>query len=149
VVGDTPNLAARLQSLAEPGWVMVGPTTHRLTADFFEYSFVSEYNIKGFSEPVAVWKALGESSAESRFAAAHAATAGPIIGRERELAFLQDSWRRATDGNGHVVLVAGEPGMGKSRLLETFAEHTRDEPRRLLRCQCSPITATACCFRSG
>ncbi len=146
VVGDTPNLAARLQSLAEPGCVLVGPTTHRLTADFFEYSFVSEHSIKGFSEPVAVWKALGESSAESRFAAAHAAIAGPIIGRERELAFLQDSWRRATEGNGHVVLVAGEPGMGKSRLLETFAERSRDEPRRLLRCQCSPYHRNSVLF---
>jgi class 3 adenylate cyclase len=144
VVGETPNLAARLQSLAEPSSVIVGPATHRLTADFFEYSFLGEHSIKGFSQPVPVWKAFGESSAESRFAAAHAA--GPIIGRERELAFLHDSWRRATEGNGHVVLVAGEAGMGKSRLLEAFAERIRDERCRLWRCQCSPYHRNSALF---
>jgi class 3 adenylate cyclase/ABC-type lipoprotein export system ATPase subunit len=144
VVGETPNLAARLQSLAEPSSVIVGPTTHRLTADFFEYSFLGEHSIKGFSRPVAVWKAFGESSAKSRFAASHAA--GPIIGRERELAFLHDSWRRAIEGDGHVVLVAGEAGMGKSRLLEAFAERIRDERCRLLRCLCSPYHRNSALF---
>ena len=80
VVGDTPNLAARLQSLAEPASVMVGPATHRLTAGLFDYDFVGEHSFKGFSEPVAVWKALGENSAEGRLAAAHATAAGPMIG---------------------------------------------------------------------
>jgi class 3 adenylate cyclase len=138
VVGDTPNLAARLQSLAEPDSVLVGPSTHQLTADFFEYSFFSEHAIKGFREPVSIWRALRESATETRFAAAHAAAAGPIVGRERELVFLYDSWQRATRGNGHVVLLAGEAGMGKSRLLEALAERVREEPHRLLRCQCSP-----------
>jgi class 3 adenylate cyclase/ABC-type lipoprotein export system ATPase subunit len=138
VVGDTPNLAARLQSSAEPDSVLVSPSTHRLTADFFEYSFFGEHAIKGFREPVSIWKALRESATETRFAAAHAAAAGPIVGRERELAFLYDSWQRATQGSGHVVLLAGEAGMGKSRLLEALAERVREEPHRLLRCQCSP-----------
>jgi class 3 adenylate cyclase len=138
VVGDTPNLAARLQSAAEPDSVLVGPSTHQLTADFFEYSFFGEHAIKGFREPISVWKVLRESATESRFAAAHAAAAGPIVGRERELAFLYDSWQRATRGSGHVVLLAGEAGMGKSRLLEALAERVREEPHRLLRCQCSP-----------
>jgi class 3 adenylate cyclase len=146
VVGDTPNLAARLQSLAEPASVMVGPATHRLTAGLFDYDFVGEHSFKGFSEPVAVWKALGENSAEGRLAAAHATAAGPMIGREHELAFLHASWRRAKEGNGHVVLVTGEPGMGKSRLLETFAERTRDERRRLLRCQCTPYHRNSVLF---
>jgi class 3 adenylate cyclase/ABC-type lipoprotein export system ATPase subunit len=146
VVGDTPNLAARLQSLAEPDCVLVGPTTHQLTADFFEYSFSGEHAIKGFHEPVSVWKALRESATESRFAAAHAATAGPIVGRERELAFLYDSWQRATQGNGHVVLLAGEAGMGKSRLLEALAERVRGERHRLLRCQCSPYHRNSVLF---
>jgi class 3 adenylate cyclase/ABC-type lipoprotein export system ATPase subunit len=146
VVGDTPNLAARLQSLAEPDCVLVGPSTHQLTADFFEYSFSGEHAIKGFREPVSVWKALRESATESRFAAAHAATAGPIVGRERELAFLYDSWQRAAQGNGHVVLLAGEAGMGKSRLLEALAERVRDERHRLLRCQCSPYHRNSVLF---
>jgi class 3 adenylate cyclase/ABC-type lipoprotein export system ATPase subunit len=146
VVGDTPNLAARLQSTAEPDCVLVGPSTHRLTADFFEYSFVGEQAIKGFSEPVLVWKALHESATESRFAAAHLAAAGPIVGRERELAFLYDSWQRATRGDGHIVLLAGEAGMGKSRLLEALAERLREESHRLLRCQCSPFHRNSVLF---
>jgi class 3 adenylate cyclase/ABC-type lipoprotein export system ATPase subunit len=146
LVGETPNLAARLQSLAEPDCVLVGPSTHRLTADFFEYSFSGEHAIKGFREPVSVWKALRESATESRFAAAHAATAGPIVGRERELAFLYDSWQRAARGNGHVVLLAGEAGMGKSRLLEALAERVRGERHRLLRCQCSPYHRNSVLF---
>jgi class 3 adenylate cyclase len=84
VVGDTPNLAARLQSAAEPDCVLVSSSTHQLTGDFFDYSFLGEQAIKGFNEPVLVWKALRESATESRFAAAHAAAAGPMVGRERE-----------------------------------------------------------------
>jgi class 3 adenylate cyclase/ABC-type lipoprotein export system ATPase subunit len=145
VVGDTPNLAARLQSSAEPDSVLVSPSTHQLTADFFEYSFFGEHAIKGFREPISIWKALRESATETRFAAAHAA-AGPIVGRERELAFLYDSWQRATKGNGHVVLLAGEAGMGKSRLLEALAERVREEPHRLLRCQCSPYHRNSVLF---
>jgi class 3 adenylate cyclase/tetratricopeptide (TPR) repeat protein len=146
LVGETPNLAARLQSLAEPGCVLVGPATHQLTADFFEYSFSGAHAIKGFREPVSVWKALRESATESRFAAAHSATAGPIVGRERELAFLYDSWQRATQGNGHVVLLAGDAGIGKSRLLEALAERVRGERHRLLRCQCSPYHRNSALF---
>jgi class 3 adenylate cyclase/ABC-type lipoprotein export system ATPase subunit len=146
VVGDIPNLAARLQSAAEPDCVLIGPTTHQLTADFFEYSFLGEHAIKGFNEPISIWKAVRESATESRFAAAHAAAAGPIVGRERELAFLYDSWQRATRGNGHVVLLAGEAGMGKSRLLEALAERVQEEPHRLLRCQCSPYHRNSVLF---
>ena len=146
VVGDTPNLAARLQSAAEPDCVLVGPSTHQLTGDFFDYSFLGGQAIKGFNEPVLVWKALRESTAESRFAAAHAAAAGPMVGRERELAFLYDAWQRATQGDGHVMLLAGEAGMGKSRLLEALVERVRPEPHRLLRCQCSPYHRNSVLF---
>lgn len=138
VVGDTPNLAARLQALAAPGSVLVGPTTRQLTGDFFEYVSAGEHALKGFDQPVPVWQVLRELKVESRFAAAHAAFAGPIVARERERAFLVDSWQRAARGNGHLVLLGGEAGMGKSRLLEALAERVRDTPHRLLRCQCSP-----------
>lgn len=138
VVGQTPNLAARLQALAAPASVIVGPATHRLTRHLFEYQHVGEQAVKGFEEPMAAWRAVSERSTETRFAAARAEGTGPILGRERELAFLADSWERAQRGNGHVVLVAGEAGMGKSKLIEAFAERQRGRPKRLLRCQCSP-----------
>jgi class 3 adenylate cyclase len=146
VVGDTPNLAARLQSLADPGCVFVGPLTHRLTADFFEFSPVGEHDIKGFREPISVWKAVRESAIESRFAAAHAATAGSIFGRNGELTFLYNSWERAKQGNGQTTLLVGEPGIGKSRLLEALAERVREEPHHLLRSQCSPYHRNSVLF---
>ena len=138
VVGDTPNLAARLQALAAAGNVLVSPTTRQLTGEFFEYASAGEHVIKGFDHPVPVWRVVRERKIESRFAATRGAFAGPIVARERELAFLSDSWQRAARGNGHVVLLSGEAGMGKSRLLEALAERVRSEPHRLLRCQCSP-----------
>jgi class 3 adenylate cyclase/ABC-type lipoprotein export system ATPase subunit len=137
VVGDAPNLAARLQSFAEPGCVLVGPTTHRLTKAFFEYLFVGEHEVKGYRELIPMWKVLGESAVESRFIASTAGT-DPILGRERETAFLVDAWQRAAQGNGHFVVLSGEAGIGKSRLLEALVEHLGDKPHRLLRAQCSP-----------
>lgn len=138
VVGDAPNLAARLQAIAAPGEVLVGSVTRQLTGEFFDYASGGEHAIKGFDHPVAAWRALRERRIESRFAAARAAFTGPLVARERELAFLADAWQRAALGHGHVVLLSGEAGMGKSRLLEAFAAQVHDKPHRLLRCQCSP-----------
>src|SRR5262245_50304808 len=138
VVGDAPNLAARLQSLAEPGCVLVGPATHRLTEAFFEYLFVGEHEVKGYRELIPMWKVLGEVAIESRFISTRTEGADPIFGRERETAFLADAWQRATHGNGHVVLLSGEAGIGKSRLLEALVGHLGATPHRLLRAQCSP-----------
>ena len=138
VVGDTPNLAARLQALAQPGSVLVSTSTRQLTGEFFEYVSAGEHALKGFDQPVPVWQVRRELMVESRFAAAHGAYAGPIVARERELAFLLDSWQRAAQGEGHLVLLGGDAGMGKSRLLEALAERVRESPHRLLRCQCSP-----------
>lgn len=138
VVGDTPNLAARLQALAAPGSVLVSPMTRQLSGDFFEYVSAGEHALKGFDKPVLVWRVVRERSVESRFAASRGRLAGPIVAREREQVFLLDSWQRAVQGNGHLVLLGGDAGMGKSRLVEALAERVRDTPHRLLRCQCSP-----------
>jgi AAA ATPase domain len=137
--------AVELQSLAEPGCMLVGPSTHQLTEAFSKYMFAGEHEVKGFPQRVPVWKVLGETAVESRFISARAAAAGPILGREREMAFLADAWQRATHGNGHVVVLSGEAGMGKSRLLEALAE--RVGTRRIDYCarNAHRITATPCC----
>ena len=138
VVGDTPNLAARLQALATPGTVLVSESTRRLTGDFFEFARHGEHALKGYAEPQPCWTAVHERAVQSRFAASRSTSTAPMVGRERELSFLLDAWRRARDGDGHLVLVCGEAGMGKSRLLETVAGQVQSDKSRLLRCQCSP-----------
>lgn len=144
VIGETPNLAARLQALADPSAVVIAPATHRLVSGLFEYADLGERRIKGFSEPIRTWRVLGFSRAESRFEAAHAGSLAPIIGREQEIALLLDRWQRTKDGEGQVVLLSGEPGIGKSRVVKALSEHLHDEPHNLLRYFCSPhFTDTA------
>jgi hypothetical protein len=137
VVGETPNLAARLQALAEPGTVVIAPSTRRLTGGLFEYEDLGAVEIKGLDAPVAASRVLGESGAESRFEALRAART-PLVGRDEELALLQRRWEQAKSGEGCVVLVSGEPGIGKSRLAQTLVERLAGEPHTRLRFFCSP-----------
>ena len=137
VVGDVPNLAARLQTLAAPGEVVVGAVTRALTGTFFDFEPLGSVELKGYAVPQEAWRVRAERTVVSRFAAARSA-ATPLVGREREIAYLIDAWARAQAGSGHVVLVGGEPGIGKSRLLEAMAERVRVDGARVLRCQCSP-----------
>jgi class 3 adenylate cyclase len=137
VVGETPNLAARLQGVAEPGRVVVAEATRRLLGDLFAYRDLGALRLKGFAEPVRVWSILGEGAAESRFDARHASTTA-LVGRDQELALLLDRWERAKDSEGQVVLLAGEPGIGKSRLVHALRERLGSEPRTPLRHYCSP-----------
>jgi AAA ATPase domain/Adenylate and Guanylate cyclase catalytic domain len=139
VVGETPNLAARLQALAEPGAVVIARGTRQLVGGLFEYADLGRRPVKGFAEPVPAWRVLGPSRAEGRFEAWHAGAAlAPVIGREQEIALLLDRWRRAKAGEGQVVLLAGEPGIGKSRLGEALHEQLGGEPLTRLRYFCSP-----------
>jgi class 3 adenylate cyclase/tetratricopeptide (TPR) repeat protein len=137
VVGETANLAARLQALAEPGTVVIGPSTRRLTGGLFDYADLGALEIKGLAAPVAASRVLRESAAESRFEALRGART-PLVGRDEELALLERRWRRAKSGEGCVVLVSGEPGIGKSRLAETLLERPAGEPHTRLRTFCSP-----------
>jgi hypothetical protein len=137
VVGETPNLAARLQTVAEPGTVVIGPSTRRLTGGLFDYADIGAVEIKGLAAPVAASRVLRESGTESRFEALRA-TATPLVGRDEELAMLQRRWRQAATGEGCVVLLSGEAGIGKSRLVQTLVERLSGEPHTRLRAFCSP-----------
>jgi class 3 adenylate cyclase/predicted ATPase/ABC-type transport system involved in cytochrome c biogenesis ATPase subunit len=138
VVGDTPNLAARLQALAAPGTAVVAASTRRLLGDLFHLRDLGRHEVKGIAEPVAAWAVEGVSDSESRFEAVHAAVLTDLIGREDEIDFLLERQRLAWNGEGQVVLISGEPGIGKSRLAAALADHIAREPHTRLRYQCSP-----------
>lgn len=136
--GETPNLAARLQATAEPSAIVVSASTRRLTGGQFEFHYLGELNLKGVGRPVRAWKVSGESGAESRFEALYGERLTPLVGRTEELKLLTSRWERTKEGEGQVVLICGEPGIGKSRLCETVAAQIFEEPQHTLRYQCSP-----------
>jgi predicted ATPase/class 3 adenylate cyclase len=138
VVGETPNLAARLQTLAESGSVVVAATTRKLIGGIFEYEELGNVELKGFLAPVAAWRVRCEGTAESRFDALHSAVGlTPLVGREEEIELLLRRWTEAKN-EGRVVLLTGEPGIGKSRLSVALQERLRNEPHVRLRYFCSP-----------
>jgi class 3 adenylate cyclase/tetratricopeptide (TPR) repeat protein len=137
VVGETPNLAARLQALAEPGAVVIASSTRQLIGRLFEYHDLGTVSLKGFAENVPAWQVLGAGVAESRFEALHATTT-PLIGRQEEIDLLMRRWEQAKRGEGCVVLISGEPGIGKSRIAATILERLTGEPHTRLRYFCSP-----------
>src|SRR3984893_16015267 len=137
VVGETPNLAARLQALAEPGAVVISSSTRRLTGGLFDYRDLGAVALKGFAENVPAWQALGASGAESRFEAMHATTT-PLVGRGEDIDLLLRRWEQAQGGVGCVVLISGEPGIGMSRIPQSILERWSGEPHARLRYFCSP-----------
>jgi len=137
VVGDTPNLAARLQALADPDSVIIAAGTRRLLRGRFRLRDLGRHTVKGLAEPVEVWAAEGESSSESRFEAAQSTVPTGFIGREAEAALLRECQQRAWQGDGHIVLISGEAGIGKSRFSGLLNEHAT--PHTRLRYQCSPF----------
>ncbi len=138
VTGETPNLAARLQGVAEPGQVVIGLTTRRLVGTAFELEDLGRHKLKGFSEAVSAWGVIGESAVESRFEAAHVGTLTRLVGREHELGLLWERWQLAKGGEGQAVLLSGEAGIGKSRIVGAVRELLREDHHFRLRYQCSP-----------
>jgi class 3 adenylate cyclase/tetratricopeptide (TPR) repeat protein len=138
VVGETPNLAARLQALAEPGAVVIASSTRRLTGGLFEYRDLGAVALKGFAENVPAWQVLGAGVTESRFEAFHSTALTPIVGRDEEIDLLMRRWAQAKRDDGCVVLISGEPGIGKSRIAQTVLERISAEPYTRLRYFCSP-----------
>jgi class 3 adenylate cyclase/predicted ATPase len=138
VVGDTPNLAARLQALAEPGSLVIAEMTRRLLGGTFELKALGPQTLKGFDAPVPVWALLREAENVSRFEASRSQGLTPFVSREHEVALLLDRWRGASEGEGQVALVSGEAGIGKSRILAALREQLAVEPHITVRSQCSP-----------
>ncbi len=138
VVGETPNLAARLQGIAGPDMVVIAEGTRRLLGNLFELEDLEAKDLKGIAGPVRAWAALRASSVASRFEALHTTGLTALVGREEELELLLRRWSRAKSGEGQVVLLSGEAGIGKSRLTAAVLERLADEPHTRLRYFCSP-----------
>jgi hypothetical protein len=138
VVGETPNLAARLQALAEPGTVVVPAATRRLIGDLFRLRGLGRHAVKGLAEPVEAWAVEGVSASEGRFEAVRGSRLTAFVGRELELGLLLERWKLAQDGEGQVVLLSGEPGIGKSRILRELRERLEADHATRLRFHCSP-----------
>jgi len=138
IVGETPNLAARLQGVAEPDGVVIAESTRKLLGNLFELEDLGAQDLKGIAGPVRAWAALRASSAEDRFEAMHATELTDLVGREEELELLLRRWSKAKTGEGQVVLLSGEAGIGKSRLTAALLERLADEPHTRLRYFCSP-----------
>ncbi len=137
-VGETPNLAARLQAVAEPDAVVIAGGTHRLVGKLFDYRDLGPIDAKGFPRPVAAWQVLRASILASRFEALRGTSLSRLVGRDEEIDLLLRRWVRAKAGHGQIVVVSGEPGVGKSRIVAALAEHLRTEPHTRLRYFCSP-----------
>ena len=138
IVGETPNLAARLQGLAEPNGVVIAEGTRRLLGSLFEFQDVGPQELKGIPGSVRAWSVLRPRSVESRFEALHEGGLTTLVGREEECELLLRRWAKAKTGEGQVVLLSGEPGIGKSRLTAALMERLADEPHTRIRCFCSP-----------
>ena len=138
IVGETPNLAARLQGVAEPNSVVIAENTRKLVGNLFELEDLGAQDLKGIAGPARAWAVLRASSAEGRFEAFHASGLTELVGREEELDLLLRRWSKAKTGEGQVVLLSGEPGIGKSRLTAALMERLAPEPHTRLRDFCSP-----------
>jgi tetratricopeptide (TPR) repeat protein len=137
VVGDAPNLAARLQGLAEPGTIVIAGSTRRLLGELFRLRDLGKHAVKGIAEPVAAWSVEGVVDSVTRFEAAHVAGLTDLIGREDEINFLLERQRRAWKGEGQIVLISGDPGIGKSRLMAALADRIAGNRHTRLLFQCS------------
>src|SRR5205814_270862 len=138
IVGETPNLAARLQGVAEPNSIIIADSTRRLVGNLFELEDLGLQELKGISAPSRAWAALRLASVESRFEAMHASGLTDLLGREEELELLLQRWSKAKCRKGQVVLVSGEAGIGKSRLTAEVLERLETESHTRLRYFCSP-----------
>ena len=145
-VGETPNIAARLQTLADTNTVLISESTKHLVWSAFDLQDLGPQELKGVTEPMHVYRVLAAKHAASRFEATHAESLSPLIGRSSELNLLLDRWKKVKDGDGQVIVLSGIPGVGKSRLLHELKSHIQDDPHVLLHHQCSPYHSQSAFF---
>jgi Predicted ATPase len=145
-VGETPNIAARLQTLAAANTVLISESTRHLVSEAFDFQDLGLQELKGVTEPLHVYHVLSAKNTASRFEAAHAGSLTPLIGRSTELSLLLDRWQKVKEGDGQVIFLSGIPGVGKSRLLHELKLHIQQEPHVLLHHQCSPYHSQSAFF---
>ena len=138
VFGETPNLAARLQALAQPNQLIIDPVTKRLVGHEFEFADHGAFSLKGFDTPAQAWQVLSPRLSASRFESHRSSHLTNFVGREQEIALLVGRWGEAVDGEGQVVLLCGEAGIGKSRMTRSFYDRLADERYQTIQFQCSP-----------
>jgi predicted ATPase/class 3 adenylate cyclase len=145
-IGETPNVAARLQALAEPDTVVIGATTHRLVRHVFACESLGTRSLRGASHPIDLYRALGEAPAESLGGEGSAVGLTPLVGREQEVALLLERWELVKDGIGQVAVLTGEAGIGKSRLVQVMKGRLADEPHTVLESRCSAYTQSSALY---
>ena len=136
-LGEVPNIAARIQGVAEPNTIMISPDTYRLTQGYFECQDLGERTLRGVAEPVVVYRVLQASGARGRLDIAVTRGLTPLVGRESEVTLLQERWAQAKSGQGQVVLLTGDAGIGKSRLVQMLKDHVATEPHMRWECRSS------------
>jgi class 3 adenylate cyclase/tetratricopeptide (TPR) repeat protein len=145
-VGETPNLAARMEGLAGADEIVISASTRRLVGSAFDLSDLGAHALKGFAEPVHAWRVTRIAATDGRFEAVRGARFTPFVGREAELALLRDRWEQARDREGQVVLLSGEPGIGKSRVTQILRERVSADLHTQLRYQCSPYHTSSALY---
>jgi class 3 adenylate cyclase len=137
-LGEAPNVASRIQGLAEPDTVVISADTYRLVQGYFECDSLGEHDLRGVSQPIAVYRVLQESGVQSRLDIASVRGLTPLVGREQEVGLLLERWQQTKEGQGQVVLLSGEGGIGKSRLIQVLKDHVSDERHTRIECRSSP-----------
>jgi len=146
VIGETPNLAARLQAIASPNSIVIASGTHDLAAGGFEYRDLGRHDVKGIEEPVHAWRVIAPVSVEGRFEAVHRTGLTTFVGREQEIGLLLERWRAAKEGDGQIALLSGEAGIGKSRIMQELRDRLEADPHTRLRYQCSPYHTSSALY---
>jgi len=145
-LGETPNIAARIQGLAAPNTIMFSASTYRLIQGYFDCEAFSAQTLRGVAEPITVYRVLSESGVHSRLDIASARGLTPLVGREQEVGLLLERWAQVKDKHGHVVLLTGDAGIGKSRLVQMLKEHIAHEPHMRWECRSSEYSQNTALF---